>query len=50
MLNKKNSIQVGVIEHNQKKGGWWCAQKLQPIFHTEKYRFKFVKFLPIFGL
>ena len=31
--SKKNSIQVGISEHNQKKGGLWCAQKPRNIFH-----------------
>ena len=33
MQNKKNSFQVGVNKHNQKKGGWKCGQKPQAIFH-----------------
>ena len=54
MQNKKNSIQIGVNEHNQKKGGWWCSQKPPAIFiNVVIYRDISVQtsqFLTIFGL
>ena len=51
MQNKKNCIQVLVNEHNQKKACSKIANHFLSLSTiTEIYRFKFVNFLPIFGL
>ena len=42
MQNKKNSFQVGVIEHNQKKVGWRCTQKPKTIFHQYQWLPRYV--------
>ena len=50
MQNKKNSIQVRANEHNQKVFDSALKNQKPFLVITEIYQFKFVNFLPIFGL